>query len=108
MPVRAFGRAGGLYYLGDLRPDPRNPLFPSDDPCEGLLRSMVPSARRLARRHLAIQGSGEDLAPEVGPINAQMRAVGATSKVEVVPGDHITALRPALQILMERIEAGEI
>ncbi|MGG5818393.1 alpha/beta hydrolase family protein [Falsiroseomonas sp. HW251] len=108
LPIRASGSAGGLYFPDDITADPRNPLFPPDDIWERRLRTMVPSARQLVRRHLAVLGSEERLAPQVEAMNDQARAAASRLTVAVVPGDHQTALRPALDFFLARVEAGDV
>lgn len=107
-PIRASASAGGLYFPDDIVPDPRAPLFPPDDIWERRLRTMVPSAKQLVRRHLAILGQQEPLAPQAEAINAQARAAGSPLSVAVVPGDHETARQPALDFFLARVEAGDI
>jgi acetyl esterase/lipase len=104
VPVRLSGSIGSLYFPEQLRPDPKDPLFPADDLWERLLRTMVPSIQQLAHRHVAYFGNEENIGRHSDEADAQLRTLGARLEVKVVDGDHFTALPPALTAFLSLIE----
>jgi hypothetical protein len=74
-----------------------------NDPDEIELRLLAPFAHQLVHDHVAYLGAEEEsFFAEAKAISA--KAAGAKLDVEQVPGDHFSALDPALAKFLARIQ----
>lgn len=108
VPVRSGGSSGGIYRAQTFRnwssdPDARSLVrFDVDDPDEIELRLLGPFAKQLAHDHVAYLGTEEESFYAEAKI-IESKAAGAKFEVEQVPGDHFSALDPALAKFLARI-----
>src|SRR5262249_50678172 len=94
VPVRHGGSAGGLYDARLFHATEAVP-FDADDPQECEMRVLVGNIRWMRRRHRAFCGADDRLQA----VDTARREGGASSllDVEVIPGNHHTSLRRAVQ-----------
>ncbi len=107
LPVALTGSSGGIYSTETFRRWARGDdqdliRFDPQDPDEVELRVLLPHAAELAHDHVAYFGSQErSIRANAAAVAA--RARGARFEVVEVPGDHMSALTPALTAFLQRV-----
>ena len=101
--LQLTGSAGGLYDVEVL--DGFEPFDPSDAQ-ERLLRVPAPNADQFRVPHIGYIGSSDVLVRRGAAIAEQIaKQANAPLTTELVPGNHFSSLRPALQRFLARVQA---
>ena len=105
LPVRLIGSCGGLYTndafdaWADIVP------FDLNSQEERQLRLLRGNMASMQHRHIAYIGEDEGLTRTAPAAEAEARACGAPLSIQLVPGDHTTALPRAIAAFIELMNA---
>jgi len=100
--LRLAGSVGGLYDTEVL--DGFEPFDPADAQ-ERVLRVAAPNADQFRVPHIGYIGARDVIARRGATTAARIaRAAGSPLTIEIVPGDHLASLQPALQRFLVRVQ----
>jgi acetyl esterase/lipase len=102
VPVQHSGSSGGLFpaSIFDKHPVP----FDIKNPEERKIRMLVGNLRWMQHRHYAYIGSADaEFSAAIAAAKQEMDAGHGMLEVTMVPGDHMSSIRPAMNLYLEVI-----